>query len=605
MGARQPWERFGARLGGLFSIDLRSLALFRVLLAIAILYSALILAPDLGAFFTDQGVLDRSAQRAAAPYGRISLLMLSGALWPAVLVWIGLVLAALALLFGWRARIAAFLAWVFYLSFAGRNGMIMQGGDSLIILLLFWAMFLPVSALFSVDAAIANEDHRAAPPYLSAATVGLLLQVVHVYVFGALLKTSPIWREDGAAVWLAIHLDSFATPLGFWLRHFILLTGFLTFFVLLLELLAPCLLFFPDARQRVRTVALAMLAAMHVGFRLFLDIGHFWLVSLASLAAFLPAPVWDRIAARYWRPEQRRIEIWYDRDCGFCLKTARLLREFFLPRAVPIRPAQDDPRIGALLERENSWVVVDGSGRERLRWDAVAFVMRQSPLLRPLGWLAGLYGAVGLGRPTYRLIGNSRGALGRLTGALFRPRAVIFRPGRAVSSLLALVIALCFGWNMREHFKDAAESGPYGVAVQRAAGAFGFTQRWSMFAPYPATADGYPLIAATMGGGSVLDLFRRPPAPPEAVAPTQVRDHFPSYRWRKYINNIAFLPEEERRERFRAYAAWACRRANTDVAAHARALRVSIDFIGARTIEGGRRAPIRWPIGAWDCPGPP
>lgn len=207
MGPPASQMRIGALLGLVFSIDLRSLALFRIMLAGTILYSALILAPNLRAFFTDQGVLDRSAQRAAKPFGQVSLLMLSGALWPVVLVWAGLVLAALALLFGWRARAAAFSAWVFYLSLVGRNGLIMQGGDLLILLLLFWAMFLPVSAVFSVDAAIADENHRAAPPRLSVATVGLLLQVAYVYVYRALLKTSSIWREDAAAVWVCRLID--------------------------------------------------------------------------------------------------------------------------------------------------------------------------------------------------------------------------------------------------------------------------------------------------------------------------------------------------------------------------------------------------------------
>lgn len=605
--------RIGALLRLVFSCDLRSLALFRIMLAVALLYVAVIVAPDLTAFYSDAGVLPRAAQAEAQPFGRLSLLMLSGSPWAARLVWLALVLAALALLVGWRARWAAFVAWLAMLSLAGRNGLIAQGGDVLLPLLLFWAMFLPVSAVFSVDAALADEDHREAPPVLSVATVGLLVQAVYVYVFGALLKTDPVWHQHGSAVWLAIHLDTFATPLAHWFRQFAALTFPLTLFVFLIELLAPCLLFFPDARLRVRTATLAFLAAMHVGFRLFLNIGHFWLASLASLSPFLPGAVWDALSRRYWREEDLRIAIWYDRDCGFCLKVARLLREFFLPRCVPIRPAQEHPEIGPLLEREVSWVVEDGRGGRLLHWEAVSFVMRRSLLLRPLGWLAALYGAVGLGRPTYDLIGRSRKGLGRVTGVLLHPAPVLYRPGRATGAFLALVVIFCFVWNLREHFADgpggSGQGGGAGLVsipepLRLSAGALGFTQRWGMFAPNPALSDGYPSAVAAYADGRVLDLFARPPAPPRAERLPQeaVMGAFSSYRWRKYFNNIAFLPEPERAARFADYAGWLCRRENERAAPDARIESISIVFHGARTGAGGRREPFDRQIGVFDCP---
>lgn len=606
----------GMRAGGLlrllFAVDLRSLALFRIALAGATLYAAAIYAPDLTAFFSDEGVLTRAEQAAHQPFGRASLLMLSGSPWAARAVWAALALAALALLVGWRARAAAFVAWICLLSFVGRNGPIGQGGDVLLPLLLFWATFLPISAVFSVDAALSDEDLRAAPPWLSVATVGALLQALYVYVFGALLKTDPVWHVHGSAVWLAIHLDSFATPLAHWFRQFAALTFPLTLFVFLIELFSPCLLFFPDSRLRVRTATLALLAAMHVGFRLFLNIGHFWLASLASLTLFLPGRVWDFVAARWWTPEQRRIEIWYDRDCGFCRKVALILREFHLPRAAPVRPAQDHPEWGPLLEREVSWVVVDGRGRPRLHWDAVAFVMRQSPLLRPLGWLAALWGATGLGRPTYDLIGRNRGPLGRLTAAL-RPVPLLPARSRAITALLVLVVVFCFAWNLREHFAWAARSGS-GLAggaatavpdpLRRAAGALGFTQRWGMFAPYPEVRDGYPAIVARYEGGAALDLFRRPPAPPSAerLAPAEVMPAFSSDRWKKYWNTVAFAPEPRRAALVAGYARLGCAEAARHAPPGARALRLEIGFEAAETVAGGVRRPFRLDLGTHPCP---
>ena len=109
---------------------------------------------------------------------------------------------------------------------------------------------------------------------------------------------------------------------------------------------------------------------------------------------------------------------------------------------------------------------------------------------------------------------------------------------------------------------------------------------------------------ASFADGRVLDLFASPPAPPRhgRLPPDVVMSAFPTYRWRKYFNNIALLPEPERTARFADYAGWLCRRENARAAPEARVETVLIVFHGARTGAGGRREPFDWPIGAFACP---
>ena len=82
--------------------------------------------------------------------------------------------------------------------------MIHTGGDSLLALLLFWSMFLPMGARFSVDSALNNGPHRESNRYLSTATAAVLLQVGMVYIFTAIMKSDPIWRENFSAVYYAL-----------------------------------------------------------------------------------------------------------------------------------------------------------------------------------------------------------------------------------------------------------------------------------------------------------------------------------------------------------------------------------------------------------------
>jgi len=62
--------------------------------------------------------------------------------WPAILFIIA-GLAALALLAGMRTRLATLVSFVLLLSLHNRAPILLQGGDILLLLLLFWALFLP------------------------------------------------------------------------------------------------------------------------------------------------------------------------------------------------------------------------------------------------------------------------------------------------------------------------------------------------------------------------------------------------------------------------------------------------------------------------------
>ena len=65
------------------------------------------------------------------------------------------------LVLGWKTRFATIASWVLLLSLQNRNTMILSGEDNLALLLLFWGMFLPLGARYSVDSAL---DSNAAPP---------------------------------------------------------------------------------------------------------------------------------------------------------------------------------------------------------------------------------------------------------------------------------------------------------------------------------------------------------------------------------------------------------------------------------------------------------
>ena len=137
----------------IFSIDYRSLALFRFTLAGLSIYDLLIAWPFLRDFYSDWGILPRSALFSSSgwSYHYISIYNISGV--PAVIniLFIIHLIVSVMLLLGFRTRIATILTWFFVISLIARNPMVVTGGYVMFRLALFWAIFLPLGARWSVD----------------------------------------------------------------------------------------------------------------------------------------------------------------------------------------------------------------------------------------------------------------------------------------------------------------------------------------------------------------------------------------------------------------------------------------------------------------------
>jgi hypothetical protein len=195
------------RAAEIFGIDLRTLALFRFALGTLLAFYALNRMPDALAFYTDWGVLPRHwLLQTEDAWSRLSLYFINGDPWFAFLLLFATFLCAVALALGYRTRGAAILLFVLFASLANRNPIVLIGGDGLLACLLFWAMFLPLGARWSVDAALSRTPPPAAHAHVSWASAGLILQVLSVYFFSAILKDATDWWPDGTAVYYTMEL---------------------------------------------------------------------------------------------------------------------------------------------------------------------------------------------------------------------------------------------------------------------------------------------------------------------------------------------------------------------------------------------------------------
>ena len=406
-----------ASIRTIFGIDLRTLALFRVLLSLWILIDLAMRARDLAAHYTDAGVMPRAVQMEHLHATTWSLHLSNGSVWFQALVFFVAGLAAIALLLGWRTRLMTILSWALLLSLQNRNTFILSGEDNLALILLFWAMFLPLGARYSIDAALSRKTPFPDNAYCTIATAALLLQGMSMYFFSALLKTHPIWTHEGTAVYYALQLDYLVTPFALWFRQFEgLLTG-LTFYVYVLELVGPILIFSPLFHRTFRTVLMLAFITMHLSFALFLEIGFFPFISIIMNLTFMPGWMWDRLARLMPSRARTPVVIWFDRGCDFCEKTCQILKVFLFLPETPVRPAQDDAEIGAELAARNSWVLTLGNDRH-FKFEALSKLITISPVFFPLGRLLGFSFFRKPGDLFYDWVGRNRSSFSRATSLL-------------------------------------------------------------------------------------------------------------------------------------------------------------------------------------------
>ncbi len=367
-------------LKNLFSFDLRSLALFRVGLALLILGDLIHRSFDLRAFYTDFGVLPRWVLIQNSDHC-LSLHAMSGSLAFQIVLFLIAAGFALMLLIGYRTRLATVVSWILIISLHDRNFLILQGGDDLMRMLLFWGMFLPLGARWSADHALAEPTLPEKNRHRSMGSIAFGIQILLMYWTSAFYKLGqPVWLEDGAGIYYALHLDYIATQTGHWVREAFSMSAlsFISYVTLFAEFLVAALLLGTHLRSHWRLLAIGIIVGLHVGFSLVLEVGIFPFVVFTALLAFFPTWFWDKTMDWFQPDNKKDVSIYYDADCSFCKKSVFLLRSFLGLSDATIKPAQSNTNTQALMEKHNSWVIIDGEGKEHLKFNAARALFHHS-----------------------------------------------------------------------------------------------------------------------------------------------------------------------------------------------------------------------------------
>jgi hypothetical protein len=277
------------------SFDRRALASMRIGVAAVLMLDLLIRLSDLEAFYSDTGVVPLEM---LFKYGwnsyYVSIHTISGLWQVQLLLFLFSFFCAAMLFIGYRTQLFTILCWFLLLSLHNRNGFILQGGDDLLRMVLFWAMFIPWGSRYSYDSLLIRIEPYNPVITAEAATMAYLIQVCYLYTGSALLKGVE-WDTDFTALYYTYSLDQIAYPLTKNIYYYPDALKALTRVAYYFELFVPVLFFMPVAHAFCRFLGVLLIIGFHCLNEITLLIGLFPIIGIVTALGILPSFVFDKL----------------------------------------------------------------------------------------------------------------------------------------------------------------------------------------------------------------------------------------------------------------------------------------------------------------------
>jgi predicted DCC family thiol-disulfide oxidoreductase YuxK len=467
------------------SVDPRTLGVFRIALASLLLVDLVKRTLGIEYWYVDSGLMPgHTALWRPSRAWQFSLHW--GATRPEeVMVAFGLsALVYLALLVGYRTRVAQVLALVSIVSLQSRVDMLSNGGDFVLCVVSWWTVFLPLGRRYSVDSVLASlrsrVEHdevglaetaalpRDSSPVVSLAVLAFTLQLAIIYVFNTLHKSGGTWMRGEAVHWV-MQQERILSWIGLAAREHLTpgIAKVLTYGTLVAEGSLPVLILSPVGKPWTRRLAILTVAALHLGIAIVLNFGIFSPAMVVFSLLLLSPQDFDAIGG-WLRRRARPIVVHFDADCGVCFAAMRLLVRLDLHgaiRFVPIRAGNELPDGFDASELERTILVIEG-GKDRhyTRSAALARIVAALPLGWSVAWFMRLPGIRWLLDQAYDAFAARRTAISVSVGlaACGLPGA----GGHGATEVAPAPTAARRGWRrLLAHFRETAVLALIAIAV--------------------------------------------------------------------------------------------------------------------------------------------
>lgn len=301
------------KMNTIYFLDKRSIALFRITLGLVLIYNFIVykLIPAGEYLLPETGLIGNEYKQ----------IFISRQLWSPFdfmttdiqfyIVSAITLFVFLLLTIGCFTRGISIAAYLLFLSFQQRYYPLEMGWDKYINVMLFISMLLPLNHFFSVDKILFKKKFRDNQvEYRHPFAMVMLMQIGVIYFFSGIVKNGNLWLT-GDAVKVAVNDFLQHTFLTEYLLKSDMLLKVLNYYTVAFEILLFFILFFPYKNKQLRYAVICIIISFHWGVSLFLNVGHFKWISLATCAVLLPDTFWMYLSKlksglkRYILPESR------------------------------------------------------------------------------------------------------------------------------------------------------------------------------------------------------------------------------------------------------------------------------------------------------------
>lgn len=265
----------------------------RIGYASLMLIHLLTLWPHAEMWFTDQGVMTTQTAQSIRNANHWSILFLLPSSLIVVKLCLGcMAIHALCLLLGLASRLQALFLFVWLVSFQNRNGLILDGEDTLMRLYAFFFIWLPLDQRFSLTKQLLGSSSK--EPEKKPWALNLIqFQMIALYASTALCKLQGDTWHNGTAMWYVAKMtDNFGRMIPATLFDSIFISAFSTWGALLLELALPILLILPQTRKWGMMAGILL----HLGIEFTMNLFLFQWFMILGLLSFLRVEDWRWIS---------------------------------------------------------------------------------------------------------------------------------------------------------------------------------------------------------------------------------------------------------------------------------------------------------------------
>ena len=567
-----------------FKVDTRVLGIFRIFLGMICFWDVCRRYYLIDVFYSSSGINLSSGISFSYVPQYFSLLHSFRSSGVMTIFFIITMIASVSLLVGYKTKLSHFLTMAGILSIHNYRIILENGGDMAFNAFLVWSFFLPLGRSLSIDALIMsirnNEEDSPEDLNISTSTIGFnyyhlgyfafLIQLCIIYIFNFINKTGDMWK-DGTAVFHMYQLDTFLTPFGYWFASIFnpTINYILTNSTVIMECASILLIFSPIFNKWTRGIAFVTLFSFHMMIGISVSIGLFSWVMMIALILLLQSSHIEFLKRILSRFRQKEYVVFYDRDCGFCHFTARVLRrlDVFNKFTWADSSYKGKSPQGFVSMLENSIIVYDqNEDRYWTRHIAFSKIISSLPFGFLFGWILRVPGLEKVFGWFYDLISKNRTKISLLTGlpACGLPQPSIEESSLeihnsmlhrfwvkslfVVSNLIAAVFlvgiinySLTANDGIKERFGEKAKgiraySHDLSYALKRTILYPRMSQKWNMFSPTVMRTEKWVVADITFTDGTDTTLFVNNDDVYEKFHYSQFeyRDQF----WRKFFGRL-------------------------------------------------------------------